>query len=42
VIAVSTKFSPTKVRHDTGWCATCGAAYERVKMGKWKAVGSGA
>ena len=28
VIAVSTKFSPTRVRHDTGWCATCGAGYE--------------
>ena len=37
VIGVATRFEPPRIRHDTGWCATCGARYEREKMGEWKA-----
>ena len=36
VISVATRFDSPRVRHDTGWCATCGAGYEREKMGEWK------
>jgi hypothetical protein len=37
VIGVATKIGPTKIRNDSGWCATCGAQYERENMGEWKA-----
>ena len=37
VISVDTRFEPPRIRHDTGWCATCGAGYERENMGEWKA-----
>jgi hypothetical protein len=40
VISVATRFEPPRIRHDTGWCATCGAGYEREKMGDWKALRS--
>jgi hypothetical protein len=36
VIGVATKIGPFRDRHDTGWCATCGAGYERENMGEWK------
>jgi hypothetical protein len=36
VIGVASRFGPTRIRHDTGWCVTCGADYERENMGEWK------
>jgi hypothetical protein len=34
VIAVATRIE-RKITSDTGWCASCGAAYQRENLGKW-------
>jgi hypothetical protein len=34
VISVATRFE-RKISNDTGWCASCGAAYQRENLGKW-------
>jgi len=40
IIVVVTKLDTRMIRHDVGWCASCGADYEREKLGQWMAMGS--